>query len=109
MGRQYNAKQFIDAIPASAGIITTIAKRVGCSWHTAKKYIEAMPTLRQAYQDECEAILDMAESKLYKAVQDGDLQAVKYILATKGKKRGYTERLELGGADGDPIRVVLDE
>jgi len=32
-------KQFIDAIPGSGGIITTIAKRVGCSWNTAKNIL----------------------------------------------------------------------
>jgi hypothetical protein len=95
MGRQFTAKQFLDAIPKSGGIITTIAKRVGCVWHTAKKYIDAMPTVHRAYIDECESILDMAESKLFEAVLAGDSQMVKYILSTKGKRRGYTEKLEI--------------
>jgi hypothetical protein len=105
MGRQFTAKQFLDAIPKSAGIITTIAKRVGCAWHTAKKYIEATPTVKRAYNDECESILDMAESKLFEAVQSGDAQMVKYILGTKGKGRGYTERHEITGADNEPLKI----
>ena len=37
----YTAAQFIAAIPGTGGIITKIAEKVGCAWHTAKKYIEA--------------------------------------------------------------------
>src|SRR5512146_2891765 len=100
---QFTAEQFITAIANSAGIITTIAKRVGCDWHTAKKYIDNYPTIQQAYDDECEAVLDMAETELYKAVKGGKDWAVKYILATKGKRRGYVERQEISGKDGGPV------
>lgn len=109
----FTAETFLKAIPGSAGIITTIAKRVGCNWHTAAKYIEEYPTIAQAYKDECESVLDMAEAKLYKAVEKGDLQAVKYILSTKGKRRGYVERVEQTGADGKAqeytIRIVDEQ
>jgi hypothetical protein len=106
-GNLFSAEQFTKAIPGSAGIITTIAKRVGCDWHTAKKYIEEYATIRQAYADECEAVLDMAEAKLYKAVEKGDLQAVKYILSTKGKRRGYVERQEVTGAGGGEVKIRI--
>jgi len=39
MGDHYKASQFIAAIPGSAGIISIIARRVGCDWNTAKKYV----------------------------------------------------------------------
>lgn len=103
-GPQYTAQQFIDAIANSNGIITAIAKRVGCTWHTAKKYIDTYPTIRAAYDDECESILDLAESKLHKAIIADDLSAIKYILSTKGKHRGYTERQEVSGPGGGDIR-----
>lgn len=106
---QFTAKQFIDAIPGSAGIVTTIAKRVGCSWHTCKKYIETYPTIRDAYQDECESLTDYAESKLIEAIKAGDLAAVKYYLSTKGKNRGYSERQEVTGKDGGPVELAIVE
>jgi hypothetical protein len=100
----YTAAQFIKAIEGSAGIVTTIAKRVGCAWNTAKKYINKMPTVRRAYQDECEAILDLAETKLLSAINEGDGIMIRYYLSTKGKQRGYTERTEISGPDGGPIK-----
>ncbi len=97
MGRrnQYNAKQFITAIPGTGGIISTIAKRVGCDWDTAKKYVTEYPSISRAYINECESILDMGETSLYQSVRDREAWAVKYLLSTKGKKRGYVERQEI--------------
>lgn len=57
---QFTAKDFIEAIPGTGGIVSTIAKAVGCEWHTAKKYIDNYPTVKQAYDDECEKNLDIA-------------------------------------------------
>ena len=94
----FTAAQFIAAIPGSGGIITTIAKRVKCSWHTAKKYIETYPTVAQAYGDEVESIADVAETVLIKAMQSGDLSAVKFYLSTKAKHRGYTPEVSVVGA-----------
>ena len=96
----YKASDFINAIPGSGGIITTIAGRVGCSWHTAKKYIETMPTVKAAYDDECESVLDMAEGVLLKGIKSGDTSDAKWYLSRKGKRRGYADKLELDH-DGD--------
>jgi hypothetical protein len=103
---RYLAQDFISAIPGSGGIISTIAKRVGCAWHTAKKYVETMPTVTQAYVNECEAVTDMAESVLLKSIQDGDVASAKWWLTKKGRQRGFADQLELTGAGGGPIVVV---
>ena len=104
---QYTAQQFIDAIPNSAGIISTIAKRVGCHWHTAKKYIFGMPTVLAAYEDECNKVLDLAETVILESLQQKDEQMAKWYLTMKGRDRGYaqTQRNEVTGADGEPLRI----
>ena len=105
---QYKAQQFIDAIPGSGGIITTIAKRVGCDWHTAKKYIDEYATVKQAYQDEVEKIGDLAETTLIKSIRDGDVSSAKFYLTTKARGRGYVQKTEteITGKDGGPIGIV---
>ena len=104
----YTAKQFIDAIPRSGGIVTTIAQRVGCTWHTADKYIKGHPTVLQAYLNECETVLDRAESVLITSINDGNTQDAKWLLSRKGKARGYGDNLALTGKDGGPFEVVLN-
>lgn len=92
---QFTANQFIAAIPGTGGIVSAIAKKIGCDWHTARKYIDNHPTVKAAYSAECEAVLDLAEAKLIEQVQGGEGWAIKYLLSTKGKHRGYIERQEI--------------
>lgn len=107
-GNGFTAQQFIDAIPGSAGIITVISKRVGCAWNTTRKYIDQYATVRQAYDDECESILDLAEGKLYESVKGGEISAIKYLLSTKGKRRGYYEKREVEQT-GEQRLVIVEE
>jgi hypothetical protein len=104
----YTAQQFIEAIPGSGGIVTTIAKRVGCKWHTAKKYIRKYPTVQRAYDDEREKVLDLAESKVIAAIKKDDIATAKWMLTMKGADRGYVPK-EARQIEGDvTLRVVYD-
>ncbi len=108
MGKQkFRVEQFLIAIPKTGGIVSTIAGRVGCSWATARKFIDTHPTVLTAYRDECETVLDMAESKLITAMNDGEIESVKWYLARKGKDRGYSERQEVTGAGGGAVVIKV--
>ena len=97
----------LEAIKDSAGIVSTIAKRLGVDWHTAEKYINEYDECKQALSNESEKVIDLAETKLIGAIQNSDMQTVRWFLATKGKRRGYTDRLELTGADGENIKYDI--
>lgn len=105
---KYTAEQFIKALDETGGIISLIASKIGCDWHTARKYIDNHPSVRQAYDSECEKVLDLAESKLIKAMRNDDGRMIRFFLGTKGRHRGYVTRQELGGEDGGalPIRII---
>lgn len=103
----YNVQQFIDAIPGSGGIISVIARRVGCTWGTANNYIRKYPTVKTAYDDEVETIIDNAESVVIESLREGDVSTAKWYLVTKGKDRGYTERQEITSRTA--INIILDE
>lgn len=109
MGRraQYSASDFIKAIPGSGGIISAIAKRVGCEWQTVKKAIDTMPTVKEAYDAEAETILDMAESILLTNIKGGDSADAKWYLSRKGKARGYAEKVESDTTV--TVKVVWDD
>lgn len=108
MGRErYKAQTFIDAITGSGGFITAIAKRVGCSRNTAQRYCDLYPSVAQALDDERETMLDAIEAVAFNQARDGDGAMVRYILSTKGKVRGYTERHEVTGAEGGPLPIIM--
>jgi hypothetical protein len=109
---RYNTAGFwLDKIPGTAGIKSQIANRAGCDWHTASKYCDPetspFPTVARVYQDECEKIDDLAEVGLIEALKRQEPWAIKYRLGTKGRNRGYGERLELTGAGGGPLKLYI--
>jgi hypothetical protein len=97
----------LKAINGSGGVMSTIAKRLKVEWHTAQSYVNSSEETKQAYQNEEEWILDIADAKLYDNVKQGDLAAIKWLKATKGKKRGYVEKQDIGFTDknGDDVPI----
>ena len=95
MSKKYEISDIKKAIKGSGAIISTIAKKLNCEWHTAKKYIEAHEETKKALKDEKEGMLDFAESMLMKNIQEQDTTSIIFYLKTKGKKRGYTEKQEI--------------
>ena len=93
------------ALINSAGIVSTVASRLKCDWHTAEKYIHKYE-LFEELQGEKERILDIAESKLVENIQRNDVPSIFFVLKCLGKKRGYIERQEISGADGNPVFEV---
>ena len=115
MARNFSRQQVLEAIKGSGGIISTVAKRLGCEWHTARTYIRRWASTRIALEAEDEGILDLAESVLLKNIQLAsklqaggelvDTKDAKYVLSTKGKGRGYTERMEVEGGETTIVNV----
>lgn len=107
-----NQKKFKDAILDSGGIITTIANRIGVTRKAIYDWLVKNPEMKDYLEQETEKILDMAEISLFSQVKDKDLGATKYILSTKGKKRGYIERQELehsGNIGVTKINIVMPD
>lgn len=106
---KYTVQDFIDAIPGTGGIVSAIARKVGCDWATANKWVNEYPTVKRVYDAECESMLDLAESVILKNIKDGDTADAKWYLTKRGKRRGYGDAVELLGKDGGDITVnVVD-
>lgn len=95
------------AIVNSGGIISTIAVRCGVTRDTIYQFLKRYPKMKDLLEDESERILDLAENKLFSKINDGESWAIKYLLSTKGKKRGYIERSEHSGTDGEKLEGVV--
>ena len=113
MGRKKSIKEkdLLAAIEDSNGFVTTIAARLHCSWHAADNAIKASPAAIQAIKDEEEKTLDFVEGKAITKINEGDGAMIRFYLATKGKKRGFTydEKLEADeSAEDNSINVICD-
>ena len=89
MSRNYTARNVLEAVRGSEGNVSTVAKNLECEWHTARKYIDKWQVTQQALKNEEEKILDICESELKKQIKKGERWAIKFMLSTKGKRRGY--------------------
>lgn len=99
---KYTAQQMIEALQQTRGNKAAAARALECSRNTIDRYIREYPTVKDAYEDVNSAGLDVAESLLHRFAEGSvqgqstreQLDAIKYLLSTKGKQRGYTKRSE---------------
>ena len=113
MGRKrlVKEKELLEAIKGSRGFKSTIAARLHVDWHVVDRAIMASEAAQQAIKDEEETTLDFVEGKAIERIKENDGTMIRFYLATKGKKRGYSyeERLEDDGVeDKAPLNIVCD-
>lgn len=105
----YCKEQFIKAVPGSGGYVSVIAKRVGCSLSTLDRWRANEPEIEDAIRAEKVKQVDHAEGKLQSLIQQEHPTAIIFYLKTQAKDRGYVERQELTGRDGDPLAMTWTE
>ncbi len=98
---RYTEQQVIDALTQAKGLRAPAAAALHCSRHTIGNYIERCPAVRAAYEDALEGTLDLAQSKLIDLVEKDHWGAIRFILATLGKDRGFTEQAQAQTTGGD--------
>jgi hypothetical protein len=77
------------------------------SWHGTEDRIKKYPSALKAFMDEREGILDMAEATILTAIKNGDTGSAKWLLSTIGKKRGFTEKIEIDQTIDNKVEIVL--
>lgn len=91
---KYDIQKMITAIKKANGKVSLAAKSLRCSRQTIMNYAAEHPEVRDAINDARELTLDIAEDKLFKAINKGHAWAICFYLKTQGKDRGYVERYE---------------
>ena len=88
------------------GNIAEIARRLRVSRGTIHNRIADSPTLQAALDDARETYVDAVESALYANALGGNVAAQIFVMKAHpaAKRRGWSERHELGGPDGGPVQ-----
>lgn len=103
MGYKVTKKQVMEALEATKGSAYIAAKRLGVSHTLVYDYIKEYPEVRAIQALYQGTLIDVGVLKLTEAVYRGEPWAIKYALSTLGKDRGFTERQEVTGKDGEDI------
>jgi flagellar hook protein FlgE len=88
-------KAMIEALTKSLGIVTNACKDVEISRQTHYRWMQEDEDYKKAVEDVADIAIDFAESALHKQIKENDTTATIFYLKTKGKKRGYVEKIEL--------------
>ena len=96
--------QVSDALLASDGNLTAAATKLGVTRQGVYDYIDRYK-LQDVLDQSREKMADEAVGQLHRLVRDGNLGAIIFYLKTQHKVRGFTERIETTGKDGDAIEV----
>lgn len=93
--KKFTVAQMHEALDSSKGMIYLTAARLGCVKSTVHNYINLYPELRDCVDSHRGKLVDIAESKLYEKVCDGDWNAIRFVLDRLGKDRGYGEEVKV--------------
>ena len=87
--------EFIKAIVKNKGNFSKSCRSVKRSRNAIYEWLEKDEDFNLLYKEALEENLDNAEEKLNILASAGDLNAIKFLLSTKGRERGYDTRIQL--------------
>lgn len=95
---KYTAEEMVAAVYRGRGLVTAIAKFLGCDPKTVRRYRTKYATVQAAFNEAREQQLDITEGKLFDAIRKGQAWAIKYYLTTQGHSRGYNVQVVIARA-----------
>lgn len=98
----------ITALENHLGIVTRAAKDAGIARSTHYEWMESDPEYKKAVDALEDVALDFAEEQLFKQMKDGTPASTIFYLKYRARKRGYVDRKEITGADGEPLIKHVD-
>lgn len=94
MRKKERQELFLKHLLDSKGIISYACRKIDITRSCYYKWVDNDPKFKEKVDEINEETIDVVESKLLSAINDDDLTAIIFYLKTKGKKRGYVERVE---------------
>ena len=103
--QNFTIQDVIDVIYKKGGYVTAVAKALKVSHMTVWRWSKKYPEIDEAFEAAVEEALDFTESQLMEKIKSGDTACIIFHLKTKGKTRGYIERVEQQHS-GEQIIIV---
>lgn len=94
MGKKERQELFLKYFKEAKGIVSYACQKIGITRSCYYKWLDTDSKFKEKCEEVNEETIDIVESKLLSAINEGELTAIIFYLKTKGKKRGYVERVE---------------
>ena len=113
MAKNYTTERVLSAIGKSSGVMEYVAKHLGCTWETARNYVNKWPETKEAFAlAECDLHAE-AYTAFHRAIRDGERWAIERMLDTSARRNGHGivehKQLDLQSSDGSmtPTRIEI--
>jgi hypothetical protein len=107
--RRYSDERIIAALQEKKGCVHLAADAIGCDPSTIYTRIKESEAVAECAEHENGKVDDVAEMVIYKSLLSDDprlaFEAAKYRLNTKGRHRGYGEKLDVR-AEGVTLEFI---
>ena len=104
--REKKKEDFIEVYSQKANNVHLTCKTLGIERGTFYKWLKEDDEFKEKILNLEEGDIDSAETALKRQILDGNITAIIFYLKTKGKNRGYVERQELTGINGQKLFEV---
>ena len=106
-------ERMLEELNKTSGIVSSACKAAGISRMTFYRWYNEDPDFKEKVDDVKELQKDFCEALILKKMKDGDTTMLIFYAKTQMKDRGYTERRELVGRDGEALvpkqKIDLDK
>lgn len=96
-------EDLLRALANTSGIVASACKAANISRMTYYRWYNEDSDFREKADDVKELQKDFAESLILKKMKEGDTTMLIFYAKTQMKDRGYTERKEITGKDGESL------
>lgn len=106
--RYLTVRETIVALRTAQGSVIKASDALNVTPHRLSRFIGARPQLINLMKSFRSCLVDLAESHLIDAIQNGERWAVQLVLKTLGKHKGYTEKQEISHThrlDHNPVKM----
>jgi len=101
--------KMLEALKKSLGVVTSACTLAKIPRSTHYTWIEEDSEYKKAVEEISEEAIDFVESSLFLQIKGKNTAATIFYLKTKGKKRGYVERIETVHSGNIPSEAELDD
>jgi hypothetical protein len=100
-------EKLVEVLTACDGIASEVAKRLQITPQAVRKRLREDTELKSVQLESREGLVDLAQSKLRGLVDSGDFRAVKFVLETWGRDRGFTREVKVDASHEQRGKVIL--
>jgi hypothetical protein len=106
---ELHKKKLLQALEKNLGIVTPACKDVGVSRDRFYHYYHHDEEFKKAVDEIYDIQIDFVENQLFRKIQDGSERSILFYMKYKGRKRGYTDSLDIttGGENLNDIKVIF--